>query len=224
MVTPEILCDAIKDGNNNIIITEESFDFLLYCLDNQKFIQGSPSENQYIIDNYNDQCRKILHQKYVFETFEDGYFLAKRYKYQDKITPWSGEDVSKVYELFKDTLIEYDIPMNLKPLSEDTEYPAETPNPLGITEDGWIICEPEPRPWLIERSLRYDGDYLTISEDGKHNRPWKKEEIENIQKIFDGYEVKENGYYKEELWKEQLSKMNNIFIENYLRKIKIKKL
>lgn len=213
-----VICNAIKDGEGNIVISEESFNHLLACLDNQKFIQ-----NQKYIDDYNSQCRKILHQRYVFETVEDGYFLTKRYKYQDKITPWSGEDVGKVYELFKDTIIQYDIPKNLKPLSEETEYPAET-NPLGITEDGWIICEPEPRPWLIERALRYDGNYLTISEDGKKNRPWKKEEIENIQKIFDGYEVKENGYYKEELWKEQLSKMNNNFIENYLRKIKLEKL
>jgi hypothetical protein len=44
--------------------------------------------------------------------------------------------------------------------------------------------EPEPRPWLIERTLRYDCEYLTISEDGKKNRPWKKEEIDNIRKLF----------------------------------------
>jgi len=218
-----VKCNAIKDGEGNIIITEDSFDFLLVCLANQKFIQGCPPENQEIIDDYYDQCTEILHQRYIFETFEDDYFLAKRYKYQDKLTPWSGEDVSKVYELFKDTIIQYDIPKNLKSLSEDTEYPAES-NPLGITEDDWIICEPEPRPWLIERALRYDGDYLTISEDGKHNRPWKKEEIKNIQKIFDGYDVKENGYYQEELWKEQLSKMDDNFIEKCLRKIKLNKI
>jgi hypothetical protein len=72
--------------------------------------------------------------------------------------------------------------------------------------------------------MRYDGDYLTISEDGKLNRPWKKEEIENIQNIFDGLEIKENKYYQEELWKEQLSKMNDNFIENYLRKLKLENL
>lgn len=82
--------EAIKDGNGNIIITENSFEMLLSCLDN----------------SYNIECRKILNQKYIIDTVEDGYFLIKRYEHQDKITPWSGNDVGLVYELFKDTLIE----------------------------------------------------------------------------------------------------------------------
>lgn len=218
-----VKCEAIKDGKGNIIISEDSFDFLLACLDNQKFIQGFPPDNQEIIDYYNNQCRKILHQKYIFETTEDDYFLFKRYKYQDKLTPWSGDDVCKVYELFKDTIMEFKKPNNLKPIPDDAKY-AVGMKPIGIDENGRFVVEPEPRPWLIERAIRYDDDYLTISEDGKHNRPWKKEEIQNIQKIFDGYKVKENGYYKEDLWKEQLSKMDDNIIENYLRKLKLKKL
>ena len=217
--------DIIKDGLGNIVITEDSFDFLLACLDNQKFIQviqGAPPENQIIIDNYNRECRKILHQKYIFETCEDDYFLFKRYKYQDKITSWSGDDVAKVYELFKDTRIEYKEPENLKPITNE-EY-KDGDEPLGVDENGWIICEPEPTPWLIERAIRHDGEYLTISEDGKINRPWKKDEIENIRDIFNGCEIKENGYYKEELWKDQLSKMDIFIVEKYLRKIKLQKL
>ena len=70
----------------------------------------------------------------------------------------------------------------------------------------------------------YHYNYLTISEDGINNRPWKKEEIENIKNIFDGLNIKENGYYKEELWRDQLSKMDSNIIERYIRKLKLKKL
>jgi len=65
-----------KDGN--IIISEDSFEHLLACLDNQKFV-GEPPQNgdslsvgydeyyrvqneiQHAIDNFNKQCRKLLH-------------------------------------------------------------------------------------------------------------------------------------------------------------------
>lgn len=214
--------NAIKDGLGNIIISEESFDYLLACLDNQKF---NPTQDmQDYIDYFNNECRKILHQKYIFETVQDGYFLTKRYFYQDKITPWSGNDVGKVYELFKDTRIEWEKPTNLKPIT--TEDYIKGDEPLGVTEDGWIILEPEPQPWLIERALRSDGDYLTISENGKTNRPWKEDEIEKIAIIFNGYKIGDltNFNYKEELWKNQLNKMDISIIEKHLRKLKIKTL
>ncbi len=215
---PELV--AIKDGLGNIIVNEDSFEFLLMCLDNQKF---NPSNNsQYVIDGYNKKCRKILHQHYIFETIEDGYFLTKRYNYQDKITPWSGDDVYLVYQLFKDTKIEWEKPKNLKPI-ENESYKIDGKEPLGVTEDGWIIIEPETTPWLIERPMRYDHDYLTISEDGKNNRPWKNTEIENIQKLFNGSHLNKK-YDKSELWKEQLEKMDISTIEKYLRKIKINKI
>lgn len=212
--------DAIKDGLGNIIITEESFEFLLTCLEHQKFKISNVKQD--VIDNYNNECKKILHQKYIFETFNDDYFLFKKYKYQDKIIPWSSQDVSKVYELFKNTEIEYKKPENLKPITNE-EYKSGD-KPLGVDENGWIVCEPESRPWLIERAMRYDDDYLTISEDGRNNRPWKKEEIKNIQMLFNGLKIEENGYYKEELWIDQLSKMENSVIENYLRKSKLNKI
>ena len=212
--------DAIKDGLGNIIITEDSFEFLLTCLEHQKF-KVSPVK-QDVIDNYNNECKKILQQRYIFETFNDGYFLFKKYKYQDKIIPWSGDDVSKAYELFDNTEIKYKKPENLKQITDEEYIFGDTP--LGVDENGWIICEPEPRPWLIERPTRYDNDYLTISEDGHNNRPWKEEEIKSIQMLFNGLEVHENGFYKEELWNDQLSKMENSVIENYLRKSKLNKL
>lgn len=192
--------EAIKDGKGNIVITEDSFEMLLACLDNQKFVGEAPQNGDSIsigkdeyyktqkdiqdaIDFYNRECRKVLHQKYILETKEDGYFLTKRYEHQDKITPWSGEDIGLVYELFKDTKIEYKKPENLKPLTGEEDVKEGT-TPIGKTEDGWIICDAEPRPWLIERALRYDGDYLTISEDGSKNRPWKQDEIMKIQDLF----------------------------------------
>jgi hypothetical protein len=180
------------------------------------------------IDFFNNESRKILHQKYIFETIEDGYFLTKRYNYQNKITPWSGDDVRLVYELFKDTQIEWKSEQpekneKLLPL-DGTEFIEEGSIPIGRTEDGWIVCEPEPQPWLIERALRYDGDYLTISENGKTNRPWKLEEVENIKNVFNGCKLMPRYYYNEELWKEQLEKMDSSIIEQHLRKLKLKKL
>jgi len=205
--------NAIKDGNGNIVITEDSFEFLLACLDNQKF--KPLHQDQSIIDSYNTECRNILHQRYIFETLNDGYFLTKRYLYQDKITPWSCNDLSKVYELFKDTKI---IREKSKQLTK--ESPSVTDEELA-TEGGWFV-DVDDDPWLIECPMRYDNDYLTISEDGSTNRPWKKEEIENISKIFDGYDINKNQYHKEELWKEQLSKMDINVVENFIRKNKIK--
>ena len=194
--------EAFKDGKGNIVITEDSFEMVLACLDNQKFVGEGPCNGdslsvgkeeyyktqddiQDTIDKYNRECRKILHQKYVFETIEDGYFLTKKYEHQNKITSWEGEDVGKIDELFKDTIMKQEKPdlSKLKPL-DGSESIMKGTKPLGKTEDGWIVCEPEPRPWLIERSLRCDYDYLTISEDGKKNRPWKKEEIKQIKELF----------------------------------------
>lgn len=192
--------EAKKDGKGNIVISEDSFEMILACLDNQKFVGELPQngdslsvgEDKYwkgqqdiqnTIDHYNRESRKILHQKYVLRTESDGYFLAKKYEYQSEDTEWTGEDVGKVYELFKDTRIVYKKPENLLSLDESEEI-MEGTEPIGKTQDGWIAVEPEPRPWLIERSLRFDYQYLTISEDGKTNRPWKKEEIEKISEIL----------------------------------------
>ena len=192
--------EAIKDGKGNVVITEDSFEMLLSCLDNQKYVGEAPQNGdsisvgkdeyyktqkdiQDVIDFYNRECRKILHQKYIFNTEESGYFLTKKYEHQEKITPWTGEDVGLVYELFKDTRIIYKETRELLPLDGSEEI-KEGSTPIGKTKDGWIAVEQEPRPWLIERALRYDGDYLTISEDGSKNRPWKQDEIRKIINIF----------------------------------------
>jgi hypothetical protein len=192
--------DAKKDGKGNIVISEESFDMLLACLDNQKFVGEQPQNGdslsvgvdeylkgqqdiQSTIDHYNRECRKILHQKYVLRTESDGFFLAKKYEHQQEDTEWSGEDVGLVYELFKDTRIIYNEKIDLLPL-DGSEVIMEGTEPIGKDKDGWFIIEPEPRPWLIERVMRYDGIYLTISEDGKKNRPWKEDEILKISEIL----------------------------------------
>lgn len=192
--------DAKKDGKGNIIISEDSFEMVLNCLDNQKFVGEQPQngdsfsigEDEYwkgqqiiqdAIDHCNRECRKILHQKYILRTELDGYCLAKKYEHQTEDTEWTGEDVSLVYELFKDTRIVYKETRNLLPLDGSEEI-MEGSEPIGKTVDGWIVVEPEPRPWLIERPLCYDYQYLTISEDGSNNRPWKQEEIVKIQEIF----------------------------------------
>jgi len=194
--------EAKKDGNGNIVISEGSFEMLLACLDNQKFVGESPqngdslsdgedsywkgqSDIQNTIDNYNRECRKILHQKYILRTEYDGYYLAKRYEHQTEDTEWSGNDVGLVHELFKDTRIIYNETKDLLPL-DGSELIKEGTEPIGKTKDGWLAVEPEPRPWLIETPLRYDYRYLTISEDGFRNRPWTQDEIDKISRIFNG--------------------------------------
>lgn len=196
-----IKIEAKKDGKGNIVISETSFEMLLACLDNQKFVHEAPKNGDSLsvgeekykstqqdiqdkIDQYNRSCRDILHQKYIFGITENGYFLKKNYEHQDELTPWSIEDVTKVREIFKDTKIKWERPRDLLPL-DGSESIKEGTNPIGKTKDGWLICEPtEPTSWVIERPLRFNDKYLAISEDGITHRPWKSEEIEIIKKII----------------------------------------
>ena len=62
-----------KKENDKIILSENSFEHLLNCLDNQKFIEvinadalscdykTIQKENQLAIDDFNKQCRELLH-------------------------------------------------------------------------------------------------------------------------------------------------------------------
>ena len=72
--------EAVKDNAGNIVISEDSFEHLLNCLDNQKGITDSPTcgddlaggknnhdrvmrETQKHIDSFNKQCRDLLHNR-----------------------------------------------------------------------------------------------------------------------------------------------------------------
>ena len=64
-------------GDGSIIISEDSFEHLLNCLDNQKFLyeinadaltcnyKKTQQEMQAVIDDFNRQCRKLLHSDSV---------------------------------------------------------------------------------------------------------------------------------------------------------------
>lgn len=64
--------DATK-SDNTIHISEDSFEHLLSCLDNQKFMGSRNADsttcdadavdrqNQSAIDDFNTQCRELLH-------------------------------------------------------------------------------------------------------------------------------------------------------------------
>jgi len=54
--------DAFKE-NGNIVITEDCFEHLLNCLDNQKYIDYETSKMQVHIDNFNRQCRKFWYSE-----------------------------------------------------------------------------------------------------------------------------------------------------------------
>ncbi len=62
--------------SSDVVISQDSFEHLLSCLDNQKFIhdvnadglseghdvvQSVQQENQKCIDDFNHQCRSLLH-------------------------------------------------------------------------------------------------------------------------------------------------------------------
>lgn len=201
MENTAIKVNAYKDGKGNVVITENSFEMLLSCLDNQKFAHELPTngdsiaegelnykskqqEIQEIIDEYNRECRNILHQKLIIAVSENGYYLVKSYESQDDLIDWSSDDVAKVKELFKDTEIPYVKPEGLLPL-DGTEDIMEGTKPIGKDERGFIHCEPtEKTPWLIERAVFKSEAYLQISENGKECRRWKKEEVEKIKEIF----------------------------------------
>ena len=189
---------AIKDGIGNIIITENFFKILLTCLEKQKSMCESPKNSfdgnhreliQKNIDVYHKACLKILNQKYVLNTADDGYYLFKYYDSQQDLTHWSDKDVDVVNELFKGTRIKFEKPKSLKPIPKGTPIKKGT-TPLGMDERGFLVCEQKDRPWLIERPLQFSGEYLTISEDGKKNRPWKFNEIEGICWALSGYDGK----------------------------------
>lgn len=148
--------NALKDGKGNIIITEDSFERLLACLDNQKFVGEIPQngdsmddgdyykkqkEIQGFIDDFNRECRKILHQKLIFKTENDNYFLIKKFEYQNEFIDWTGEEIGMIKNLFN-------------------------------------------KDWLIERNVFSSEAHLTISENHINNRPWKEEEILKIEKLY----------------------------------------
>ena len=68
-----ITLDARLSGND-VIISQDSFEHLLACLDNQKFVRvlnadaltcdykAVQKDTQEAIDDFNRQCRELLHQ------------------------------------------------------------------------------------------------------------------------------------------------------------------
>ena len=137
--------DARKDGKGNIIITEDSFEMILNCLDNQKFFDGD-IKTQKVIDNYNIQCREVLSRRYNFYTSHDGYTLYKKYENQDEIIEWSMEDVNIVNTLF----IDNDWCIS-RPLRYDNVY-------LTISED-----DLNNRPWEQEEIDRINMAFRKIN-------------------------------------------------------------
>ena len=100
--------NAYKDGKGNVIITEDSFDYLLNCLDNQKFIyefscikNTIQEENQEIIDNFNTQCREVQYAKIEVVPSKNHWLLRKRFKNSDVDVMWQLEDVYKIIDILE---------------------------------------------------------------------------------------------------------------------------
>lgn len=153
--------DAYKDGKGNVIITEDSFEMLLACLDNQKFVGESPQNGdslaegpdsyyktqntiQKTIDDYNRTCREILHAGLKPFRDEKKYQLYKRYENSELNLEWQPEDVAKIQKVI--------------------------PNKY------------------FERRLMTDCYTITISDDGHKNREWSDEEFDIVKKCLNNVE------------------------------------
>lgn len=159
--------NIIKNGDGTYTINEEDFEKIFLNINNNIELKR--------------ELLAIIEQKVNIFTISDNYYLCKSYDY-DKYLEWTVEDINKIKELFKDTERIVELPDDLEPLdgTEDIMYGTE---PIG-KKGGFLYCKPQKEPWLIERTLHSDGTYLTISEDGSYNRPWKEEEIKKIQELF----------------------------------------
>lgn len=146
--------EAYKDGYGNIIIEEDSFEFLLACLDNQKFVGEVPpngdaveseyeqiqKDNQSTIDDINHQCRNILHQKIQVMIESKGLCLSKKYLEAEDFISWTSDELDLIKSEFKE--------------------------------------------FVIETPMWSDGDFITISNGDNKNREWSVEEINKVQEII----------------------------------------
>jgi hypothetical protein len=58
---------------------------------------------QKAIDDFNRQCRKVLHQKQIVNVSDDGFWLTRRYEHQEELTPWDDKSVLSIKEALEDT-------------------------------------------------------------------------------------------------------------------------
>ena len=121
--------NAYKDGVGNIIITEDSFDYLLNSLDNQKYIHEFSftirEENQKIIDDFNTQCREVQHAKIDIVPSKNYWWLKKRFKNSDVDVMWQLEDVYKIVDILEtESMIERNLSTDYYHLtiSDNCEY------------------------------------------------------------------------------------------------------
>jgi len=78
-----------KKQDGHILITEDCFEHLLNCLDNQKFIDYETSENQPYIDDFNKQCRRFwLSEESVGLFKEKAERKEVEMKIQRQSIPW----------------------------------------------------------------------------------------------------------------------------------------
>lgn len=159
--------NIIKNGDGTYTINEEDFEKIFLNINNKIELKR--------------ELLAIIEQKVNIFTISDDYYLCKSFDF-NTYCEWTVEDINKIKELFKHTERIGKLPDDLEPL-DGTEDIMEGTNPVG-KKDGWLYCKPEKENWLIERTLFSDGTYLTISEDGSYNRPWKEEEINKIQELF----------------------------------------
>jgi hypothetical protein len=146
---------ARKDGNGNVIITEDSFEMILNCLDNQKFLPIPPQSRggeyghqkdveimQDAIDQYNTRCREILNEKYIAETLLDGLYLGKKLEHQEGYSDWNKEEAITIQDV--------------------------------LSKNGKV---------MIKR-FNGVFEFITIAENGQKNRPWTQMEIDQVQEII----------------------------------------
>lgn len=160
-----------KNGDGTITIDSSFFSTIICDLKTESLI------------NY---CSAINNQQLMIETRNDNFYLTKRYTHQNELLSWyDGYELIKIKELFNGT--------KLKAIEEDnrkTERYGEGAIEIQGNSVNYCymeykeICLPKNEPWHIETAFRSEGKYLTISEDGINNRPWKEEEIKMIRQYI----------------------------------------
>lgn len=114
--------EAYKNEYGDIVVSRDSFEMLLSCLDNQKFINNPVLNGDYLstskedryktqremqetIDFYNTSFRDILHDQYEVSVDKNQRSLRKKFaKTSQSYLPWTSFDLDKIQKHFTENL------------------------------------------------------------------------------------------------------------------------
>jgi len=183
-----IKIEVKKDNKGNIVLSQDSFEMILMCLANQKFLKENPpngeafslgkekydfiQENmQNEIDNCYKQCIDFLHKKILIVIEQDGCALTKKYENDNSILEWTKKDIEKIKNIIDNNYYNQQLLMSPGITTMFIDDHTEILKHKNSKEHQNVIAE------------NYKGQ-LTISDNGNFYRAWKKEEIDAIKNLF----------------------------------------